>query len=506
MRFGNGRIAHIGLFALLAGAAAGWGQDAAGNGAAGRGGRGGGRGAQTPPVAPVSEEYLLLGDSTRAAGEPMVAVDPTDPRHIIAVAMGNLQILPGYKPPVTAGMTDKYHEVAGSTITWLGVTHDGGVTWKIGELPARWDKFTRCPDSFAFVTKDGHFLAGCEPRESEGEFFGMSATVVSADHGDTWSKPAPMVNSYQQPAFAKGLKPRIGGNSPWDRPFLYFDDQTGAIYGMSSGGETNVDTGAPDKFRTQSYLNVSHDGGKSFGTVYATDSPDWPQQGRASVAAGHGVLAEMYVAGKVPASENATCPCEVFGVSHDEGKTFERHVMKHIVVPPPGAGRGGGPGGGPGVSNLIADPTTAGRYSIMRSISTPSPHYEVSTSTDGGTTWSEFVKVPATPEAASITKPWIAYSRDGVLGLMWRAVYADRTYDVWAAISRDGGKSFSEALRVSHAKSPGPDYYRNGGNFGDDIQDLSMDKENMHMVWGDSRAGFQGVWYGRVALASFKMP
>lgn len=65
---------------------------------------------------------------------------------------------------------------------------------------------------------------------------------------------------------------------------------------------------------------------------------------------------------------------------------------------------------------------------------------------------------------------------------------------------RDSGKSFSEALRISHAKSPPPDYYWNGRLFGDDIQDLSMDKENMHLVWRDSRSGFQGVWYGRVAL------
>jgi hypothetical protein len=67
----------IGAACLALPTVAAWGQDA------GRGGRG--RGAQTPPAPPVSEEYLLLGDSTRGAGEPMVAVDPTDPRHIIAV-------------------------------------------------------------------------------------------------------------------------------------------------------------------------------------------------------------------------------------------------------------------------------------------------------------------------------------------------------------------------------------------------------------------------------------
>jgi len=147
----------------------------------------------------------------------------------------------------------------------------------------------------------------------------------------------------------------------------------------------------------------------------------------------------------------------------------------------------------------------AGRYSVMRTVAAP-PHYEVSTSNDGGKTWSDFVAVPATPGASGVTKPWLAYSRYGVLGLMWRAMYPDRTYDIWASISRDSGKSFSEALRISHAKSPPADYYRNGGNFGDDIQDLSMDTDNMHLVWGDNRAGFLGVWYGRVALSSFKKP
>lgn len=460
------------------------------------------RGAPSPEK-PISEEYLLLGNSTRGAGEPMVAVDPSDPRHIIAVAMGNLQLLPGYRPPVTAGMTDKYHEVANSTITWLAVTHDGGVNWKIGELPILSGKLTRCPDSFAGVTKAGVFLAGCEPRETTGEFFGMSAVVVSTDHGETWSKMAPLVSSYQDPPFEKSLRPRIGGNSPWDRPFLYFDDQTGAIYSMSSGGETNIDTGTPERFRTQSYFTISHDGGHSFGMVRAVDSPDWPQQGRASVAAGHGEFAAIYVASKVPAAENATCPCQVFETSRDEGKTFARRVMKQITIPAAG-GRGGGPNGGPGLSNLIADPTRAGRYSAMRTVAQPAPHYEVSTTDDGGDAWSDFVAAPGTPGASGLSKPWIAYSRDGVLGLMWRAVYPDRTYDVWAAISRDAGKSFSQALRISHAKSAAADYYRNGGNFGDDIQNLSMDKDNMHLVWGDNTAGFLGVWYGRVALSSFQ--
>ena len=116
----------------------------------------------------ASEEYLLMGDATRGAGEPMIAVDPTNPRNIVAVAMGNLQRLGG--EAATGNMTDAFHAVADSTITWLAVTHDGGNSWKVGELPIRTGKFTRCPDSFVAVTADGTFLAGCEPRETAGEF------------------------------------------------------------------------------------------------------------------------------------------------------------------------------------------------------------------------------------------------------------------------------------------------------------------------------------------------
>jgi hypothetical protein len=45
------------------------------------------------------------------------------------------------------------------------------------------------------------------------------------------------------------------------------------------------------------------------------------------------------------------------------------------------------------------------------------------------------------------------YSRTGMLALMWRAIYADGTYDIWSSLSRDGGKSFSQSVRVSHALS-----------------------------------------------------
>jgi hypothetical protein len=448
----------------------------------------------TPAYQP--EEYLLLGDATRGAGEPMIAVDPTDPKNIIVVAMGNLQRIGS--AAATGNMTDAYHAVPNSTITWLAVTHDGGIKWKVGELPILTGKYTRCPDSFAGVTADGTFLAGCEPRETTGDFYGTSAVVVSTDKGETWGKPADIVSSYGVKRFASGLKPRIGGNSPWDRPFLFFDDTAGVVYGQAGGGQTDIDQ-QPGQYRTQSYLTASTDKGRTFGTIYAWDSKDYPQAGRGHMAVANGVAAVLYSAGSAPASENATCPCMVFGLSKDRGKTFVYHVLKLLAVQ---AGRGGGGrgSGGGGVASLAADPTKPGRFAVLKSAGT---QYQVSTSDNFGQTWSPFVPAGSTANAASLTKPWFEYSRSGALGLMWRAIYSDRTFDIWSSLSRDGGKSFSTPLRVSHAVSPSSIPGRNAGLFGDDIQHLAMDEGNVHMVWADSRAGFQAVWYGRVPISAY---
>ncbi|MDE3165157.1 MAG: exo-alpha-sialidase, partial [Acidobacteriota bacterium] len=348
------------------------------------------------PAASASEEYLLLGDATRGAGEPMIAVDPTNPKNIVAVAMGNLQRVGD--APATANMTDAYHAAANSTITWLGVTHDGGIHWKIGELPILSGGYTRCPDSFVSVTADGTFLAGCEPRETTGEFFGTSALVISTDKGDTWSKAVDLISSYGAKRFAAGLKPRIGGNSPWDRPFLYIDDSDGTVYAQAGGGETDVDQ-EPGHYRTQSYLTASTDHGRSFGTIYAWDSKEYPQMGRGRMTAGHGVVAVAYVARSAPGAGSAACPCVVMGVSRDHGASFSYHVLPAMPAPPAAPRGGRGPGGGPGnggVAGLAADPSRAGRIAIMTGSAT---EYRVAMSEDYGQTWSGFVSAGRTPGA-----------------------------------------------------------------------------------------------------------
>ncbi|HUX67460.1 MAG TPA: sialidase family protein [Terriglobales bacterium] len=462
-----------------------------------------GRLAAAAQAAPPAEEYLLLGNASRGSGEPMLAVDPTNPRNVIVVGMGSLHKLSD--APVSRSMVDAYHATPNSTYTWLGVTHNGGRTWKVGELPILKDpKFTRCPDPFAAVTPQGTFLAGCEPRETAGDFFGGSYMVVSTDKGDTWGPPVPIVTSYARARFAPGLKPRIGGNSPWDRPFLRIDDSTGVIYGQGGGGQTDIDQ-KPGVYRLQSYLTASTDGGKSFGTIYAWDSLQYPQLGRGDFDAAHGVVAEVYEASKVPASQHATCPCVVFGLSHNQGQSFQYHVLPQVTPPPVRLGpppelRGNFPGaGGPGGLRLVADQNHAGRFFLMQA---RLHRLQLSSTDDYGKTWSAWASTTPVPNT-EIAKPWISESPQGVLGIMWRAISRDGSYEIWSVISRDGGQSFSAPLRVSHAPSPLRYPARDVGWFGDDVQDLVLDGHSTYMVWGDSRAGFLGTWYAHVPLADY---
>jgi hypothetical protein len=441
-----------------------------------------------------SEEYLLLGNANRGAGEPMIAVDPTNPKNIIVLAMASLQQVPKNGPARTS--------IGRSTITSMAVTHDGGFTWKFGELPILYNDTLRCPDPFVDVTKDGTFIAGCEIRQTRPGGTEGSYVMISRDKGDTWGPRAEVIGWNTQ-RFAPGLRPHVGGAAPYDRPFLAIDDSSGVIYGVAQGGSAE---GASGKTKQQAYITASTNGGKSFGTIYAWDSNsgEYPQTGRGlGQAAAFGEVGLIYMASSVPASEKATCPCPIFGVSRDLGKTFTYHIVTSV---PHGTLQDAGPYPASLVPSVMAgvaaDPTKQGHWAILSYIAGKEPRYEVVTSEDNGQTWSAPVDAGATPNAVSSSKPAFRFSRQGVLGLMWRAIYRDGTYDIWSAISKDGGKTFSEPLRVSHAVSPARDPIRVGAN--DDFQDLSVDGDNVYMVWCDYRAGFQGTFFGSVPFSAYE--
>jgi len=505
--------------------------------------------ADSPP-APVSEEYLLLGSVNRGAGEPFIFSNPKDPQNLIVAAMATLHRLPSGETPILPRGTPeatllrvKELSTPDGSRTDIAVTTDGGRTWTFTE-----DNFrkvfdmNRCSDSFAGAGPDGTLYVGClaylkrgaadfdqgyAPNGEARNMHGGSAIAWSTDKGRTWSRPV-WVHPAQTPqAYAPGVNPVFEQASPWDRPFFAADASTNTIYLTGSGPTYTVDpktverplvdksvpgmgyTGYPPQAvtRTRTFIRASRDQGRTWDLIRPMDSDQYPG-GRGGIAAAHGRLVVAYTASQVPPSEGAQCPCTVLGVSSDRGATYNYRVVPPLAqavnaaapTPPlPGrGGRGGGAGGG-GLM-LSADQSSEGRYAIARQAGRT---FMVSVTDDGGGSWRPPVVAAEVPaNATGFGHRAMKFSPRGDLAIIWKAAYADGSFDVWSSVSRDGARTF-KTIRVSHAVSP--PYLIDRGNFmfGDDLSSVEVDEQFVHVVWGDNRAGFQGTWYGRIPLSAY---
>jgi hypothetical protein len=503
-----------------------------------------------------SDEYLLLGSPNRGAGEPWVFVNPKDPKNIIVVAMATLNRLPtGEAPlprtvaaprpgaggppspnPARTALRIKELSTPDGSRTDIAISRDGGNTWSFSEDDLRkiYQK-NRCSDSFAGASPDGTLYMGClaylnrggadyeygwAPNGEAWYYHGGSAIESSKDKGATWSRPVWVHPALSPSLYAPTVHPVFEQASPWDRPVFIADASTNTIYVTGSGPAYTVDpktvsrpkrdpnvpgggyTGYPSNAvsRSRTFVRASHDNGRTWGTIYTLDSDQFP--GRISaiggVSAAHGNLVVAYSSDQVPTSTGATCPCTVLGISRDDGKTFD-----YKIVPPLPADLAGrqepGAGGARGGVMIAADPTRDGRYAVARIVGN---RIVVSLTLDTGATWSAPDVAAELPAHATFGHHTMKYSPQGALGIIWKAAYPDRTFDVWSAVSRDSGKSF-KTIRISHEVSPQPILERDNFGMGDDLSSMDIDGDFLYAVWGDHRSGFQGTWFGRVPLSEY---
>ncbi len=124
----------------------------------------------------------------------------------------------------------------------------------------------------------------------------------------------------------------------------------------------------------------------------------------------------------------------------------------------------------------------------------------VSTSKDGGSTWS----VPAEINAAgNNTSPAIVAGPDaGDFRLVWQDNRnGHNAWNTWYARSADGGKTWSDALRLSNRGSGAPYKHRAGYDFPfGDYLNLAVDSRGVnHVIWGEGSAVYfpGGTWWTR---------
>lgn len=494
----------------------------------------------------------VTNDLTHRYGEPVVMANPKNPNNLVYFVLGpdlNTTCEANGDPACTVGQ----YGFPNGLLTINGWQHDHvftsfdrGKTWAPATFPNGYtfpccvgDNLEGSSDPNITATADGTFYIGFDVQSSIANGISQYSAGVgvakSTDGGRTWSQPV------------------IVG-TPIDRPWMVSDQSTGTVYiesgsppangilGPYSTGNPNAPTSAvSDRWVVSSQDGVHWTTPHRLG---GGGTPGYSITGSSAMGAAHGVLATTFAESKSTACAfftGATAPCSVFQTSTDSGVTWTRH---NLPVPSNAAG----------TRWLAADPTRAGHYAVMVEDSASSEMLVYQTS-DSGVTWQGPTVVT---EDTSVVhyKPWISYSPDGVLGIMWRstvpvttsAVIANSAttssrittdaltvpaddpgsdptdcnippgvsedcndgdppvgaYTIWAAISYDGGATFSNPLEISTAPSPVPP--ATASQSFDDDSYISLNKDDVYVAWADWRPGERQGYFSAVKLQAFTFP
>lgn len=405
------------------------------------------------------------------AGEPEVAINPKNADNIVFFAMT------ATRPFVPLGK-GRWWAQKGFLDCQISVSFDRGRTWTVRGNPFMTGRQTLCADPMVAFGPDGTVYAAADamsvdPTNPKHWLLGEVEVSRSVDGGRTWTSP-------------------IISGTPYDRPYLVVDGSDGTVYLSSS---------CADPIASYCHAHVrfvleSRDRGLTWSRPARIDTPRYPLRQGGFISAANGWLAVAYVS---PTGRH--CPCLIFGRTRNGGEAWV-----HSRVPtsqPIGL-----------LAQIAANPTRRDTYAVVVQ-SRDRLTYLVYVTRDGGRSWSGPAQVENVPKKVGF-QSWVAFSPQGILGLLWRAddappaevplakpeVQPRRTfpYALWGAISR-GGVTFSRPLQLSAGASPAPKV----GELGppDDESFVALGRDDMYYAWGDWRGGNLSAWYGRMPLANF---
>lgn len=377
-------------------------------------------------------------------------------------------------------------------------SNDGGKTWVQSTLPPFEPdglpiNAGACVDPTLALNSKGTLYAisdggsvipdaGTSDSDPDSDMVSLCCSFThSSDGGRTWSTPTRVTT-----LLANLQNTRASGSLDlaFDRPWLSVDPVTGTLYLSLS-----------DDALIERVVFVSHDGGAHWSVGCPLD-PNLQSAWADTISAANGVLSAAYSVNPdsfgylLSLSPAVKCDhvCAVFETSTDDGRTWSRHVLPAPKVMP---SVGVGPLA-PGIE-VAADPSTKGRYAVLLPATTSLS--EVWVTGDSGMTWTQTRTINAR-NGDTVTKPWIAYGPTGALGVVWRDLHANESYDVYAIVSTNGGRNFGSAVELTPGTAPTDP--PPGGTPGDDCAcSLYLDSYYLYTTWGDARSGHLQVWYAR---------
>jgi BNR repeat-like domain len=409
--------------------------------------------------------------------------------------LGNVQASPGTAPvnevPITADpkSTRRLHLATGgndyscSSIQGFYTSFDGGSTWPDSHCLRVLAGFEGLGDPVvAYDLTRNLYAFGIDADSS-----GLNGRIVfekSADNGATWSLPAVAVS----PLFSGGLT---------DKPWVESDHgaaspQPGALYVSVTQINSSFSSMAISVSR-------SYDGGATWSTFQVGPTVSLPTVDQFSDLAvgpdGTIYLTWMRCSATGPTGDcGGSTASMLFSKSTDGGTTWANPVVMvtgvHLAPDTCGAFYGCVPGTDERVSNIPVvdiDNSTGALYVVYDNYNGTNLQAIVIKSTDGGATWGPTVAVwPAGTHDQFF--PWLSVRADGLIGVtaLWRTTGTE--YLAKAAVSRNGGASFGDKVRMSAVKSDTLNDGFGGTFLGDYIGNIWYGAY-LHASWPDTRTG-----------------
>jgi hypothetical protein len=444
-------------------------------------------GAAIPNVRVSQDAYL-------AHSEPMFAQDPADPLHLVG----------GSK-----FFTDPAHYrfKIGSYASF-----DGGCSWTAGQVLPGYDDLMLTSDiSFAFGAHGEVYAAVLTYAKNAASGIAVS---TSHDGGRTFDQP---VNVSFDPTG------KVFSDKPWIAVDLTSGPRRGALYVVWSydyGG----DCGDGNTCIQALGFSRSTDGGKSFAPVRQVEGnapfcvnhvPNRPADstrcdavlGATPVVLPDGTLAvsfayeDLLTTGKIPTRLAVI-------ISRDGGDTWGAPVLIATIADvmgwfPSEKYRN------TTLPAMACDLKTGQLYIVWSDKATGDPDILLSTSTDGGATWSAPRRVNDDPARTGALQfqPAIAVAPNGVVSVSFFDTRIDPSHvriDVFLAQSVNHAASFQPNVRVtlvSWDPAVGAPVDSAGSQFIGDYQGLATDNQYAHPFWNDTRDGAQQLYTAAVPSA-----
>lgn len=420
----------------------------------------------------LGAQDLNISEGLVFEGEPYMAINPTNPQHIVVAWMG---------------------WVLSNRISIKSkVSFDGGANWSNESIiPHEFLGATSADPSIEFDKLGNVFL--CYVDYNVLENLGAVFIRKSTDGGMSWGMPVEVINIDDD-----------GDNKPADRPWMKIDRSSGV-----NSGNIYVTTMPPAIFGfipppRHPYVTRSVDGGNSFEPWRYLDTVNWlagsliPQPTPFPTISKNGTFHAVYPSFLITQSPDAQY---IMASTYDGGNSFSHSLItaqpSSATVTDQDAKKG---------FPLIADPSDDNHLVFLNLLNVNGDaDVFMWESFDGGTSWSNPIRLNDDPIGNNRMQDliWADFNNDGDLIVTWRdrrngldSTYATAS-EIWGAVRLDDSLDFSPNFRLSDTIALYDPVLASGGN---DFMCVDLVNDTINAVWGDTRNGTLKIWFKKLSI------